>query len=84
MKIVFTGFAAMLLSVTSFACEVCEKRQPKFLQGISHGAGPDGNLDYVIVWATILVVLATLYYSVKYLVHPKEKEAGHIKTMVID
>jgi len=84
MKRVLTVLAAMLLAGTSFACDVCEKRQPKFLKGISHGGGPEGNIDYVIVWATILIVLATLYFSIQYLVRPKEKEADHIKLMVID
>lgn len=84
MKAIATTLAAMLLSLTSFACEVCEKRQPQFLRGIAHGGGPDGGLDYVIVWATILIVLATLFYAIKYLVRPREEHAGHIKLLVID
>jgi len=84
MQRLLTFLAAMLLAGTSLACDVCEKRQPKFLRGISHGGGPEGNLDYVIVWATIIVVLATLYFSIKYLVRPREKEADHIKLMAID
>ncbi|MET1056151.1 MAG: hypothetical protein ABWY16_12655 [Pedobacter sp.] len=84
MKAILTSLAAMLLSLTSFACEVCEKRQPAFLRGITHGAGPEGKLDYVIVTVTILVVLATLFYSVKYLVRPREENGDHIKTLIID
>jgi len=84
MKAILTVLAAMLLSATSFACDVCEKRQPKFLRGITHGGGPEGNFDYVIVWATILIVVVTLFYSIKYLVRPREDGAGHIKTFIID
>jgi len=74
----------MLLSVVSFACPVCEKRQPKVLRGITHGGGPDGNMDYIIIWAMVVIVLVTLYYSVKYLLFPKESNANHIKRLVID
>lgn len=84
MKKVLAIFVAMLLSGTSFACEVCEKRQPKFFKGITHGTGPDSNWDYLFVWATVLIVLVTLYYSIKYLVSPKEENASHIKTMILD
>lgn len=84
MKVILTVFAAMLLSITSFACEVCEKRQPKFLSGISHGGGPEGNLDYIIVSATAAIVIATLFYSIKYLVSPDEKDADHIKNIIIN
>jgi len=84
MKAIITFFAAMLLSVTSFACEVCEKRQPKFLRGITHGGSPEGNLDYIMVSVTIIIVLATLFYSIKYLVSPGEKNADHIKKIIID
>jgi len=84
MKAILTVFAVMLLSITSFACEVCEKRQPKFLKGITHGGSPDGNLDYVMVSVTVIIVLATLFYSIKYLVKPGEESADHIKKIIID
>lgn len=84
MKAIVTILAVMLLSTASFACDVCEKRQPKFLRGITHGGGPEGNLDYVIVWATILIVAVTLFYSIIYLVRPREESTDHIKTIIID
>ena len=67
------------LSITTYACPMCEKQQPKILRGIAHGAGPESNLDYVIVWTMVAIVLVTLFFSLKYLIKPKEKEANHIK-----
>ncbi|SHG05332.1 hypothetical protein SAMN05444396_10453 [Flavobacterium segetis] len=72
-----------LFSVGLFACPVCDKQQPKILQGIAHGAGPDGNVDYAIVIAMSIIVLITLFYSVKYIVQPKETNSNHIKRTIL-
>lgn len=73
-----------LISVGVFACPVCEKQQPKILQGIAHGAGPDGTIDYAIVIVMSIIVLITLFYSVKYLVRPKETNSDHIKRTILN
>ena len=67
------------LSIATYACPMCEKQQPKVLRGITHGAGPESNLDYVIVWSMVVIVLTTLFFALKYLIKPKENEANHIK-----
>lgn len=67
-----------------FACPACEKQQPKILRGIAHGAGPKDNWDYLIVWATVFIVLFTLYFSIKFLVKPGEKSANHIKRAILN
>jgi hypothetical protein len=72
-----------LSSVAIYACPVCDKQQPKILRGIAHGAGPDSNVDYAIVIVMSIIVLVTLFYSVKYLVKPKENEDNHIKRTII-
>lgn len=61
------------------ACEVCKKNQPKGLENITHGEGPSGTLDYIIIWTSVLIVVFTLVMSVKYLVQPKENNPDHIK-----
>lgn len=73
-----------LSSLTALACPACEKQQPKILRGITHGAGPDSNWDYVIVWATVLIVVLTLWFSVKWLIRPGEKSGQHIKNWIIE
>lgn len=73
-----------LSSLASFACPACEKQQPKLLQGITHGAGPDGNLDYVIVAIVVLIVLFTLFFSVKWLIRPGEQSQSHIKRLILN
>lgn len=67
----------------TIACPVCDKQQPKILQGISHGTGPGNQWDYVIVWVAVVVVLATLFYSVKWLIRPGEKSPNHIKNLIL-
>lgn len=74
---VFTAFSAL-------ACPVCEKQQPAMLKGISHGTGPQSNWDMVIIWITIIIVILTLYFSIKFLVKPGEKSKSHIKRYILD
>lgn len=82
------GTATLLLllsmTVTGWACPVCEKQQPKVLRGIAHGAGPDNNWDYLIVGVITVIVLITLFYSMKWLVRPGENTPDHIKRNVLD
>lgn len=73
----------LLLQGTASACELCEAQQPKFLRGITHGAGPQGNSDYVIVIAAALLVLVTLFYAIKFLVRPGERGSNHIKRTIL-
>ena len=75
----------MLLSFYwAVACPVCERNQPKFLKGITHGAGPESKWDYIIVWITVVIVLATLFFSIKWLIRPGEKSSQHIKRFILN
>lgn len=74
----------MMASGLSLACEVCSKQQPKVLRGIAHGAGPDSRWDYLIVILTSLVVLVSLYYSVRWLWKPGETNKDHIKHSIFN
>ena len=65
------------------ACTVCEKQQPELLQGITHGAGPESNWDYLIITAVAIVVLLTLIYSIKFLLWPGEESKTHIKRTIL-
>lgn len=72
------------LPLTTKACEACNAGQPEILRGLTHGTGPQGNMDYVIVAAAIIFVLVTLVYAVKFLVRPGEREADHIKRTILN
>jgi hypothetical protein len=77
----------MLLSlpgIAAMACPACEKQQPKLLRGITHGAGPSGPLDMILVWLMVGVVVLTLFYSVKWLIKPGEKSPDHIKRFILN
>ena len=69
---------------SAWACEVCKKNQPKVLEGITHGAGPQGNLDYIIIWTAVVIVTVTLLLSLKFLIRPNENNPNHIKNIVLD
>ncbi len=73
-----------LISVPLMACPVCEKQQPKLLKGITHGAGPDSNWDYLIISVMLAIVLISLYFSVKWLVKPGENKQTHIKHTILN
>lgn len=66
----------------AMACDVCQKNQPTGFKNITHGAGPSGNFDYVIMGTALIIVLATLYLSFKYLIKPQETDPDHIKNIV--
>ncbi|MEJ5963150.1 hypothetical protein [Pedobacter immunditicola] len=82
-KTILIGFLT-LFGMIANACPVCEKQQPKVLRGITHGTGPDSQLDYVIIAVTVLIVLLSLFYSVKWIIHPGEKSENHIKNLIIN
>jgi len=65
-------------------CPACEKAQPRILRGITHGAGPKSQWDYLIVWVAVIITVLTLYYSIKWLIRPGEKSAGHIKNFILN
>jgi hypothetical protein len=65
------------------ACPVCEKQQPKITQGLTHGAGPQSNWDWVIIAIISVITILTLIYSVKYLIKPGEKNEDHIKQSIL-
>lgn len=67
-----------------FACPACEKQQPKFLKGITHGTGPEGSQDYLIIGVAVIIVLLTFYYSVKWLIKPGEHANNHIKQFILN
>ena len=70
--------------VSIYACPACDKQQPKLLQGITHGTGPDGNWDYVIIAIAVMIVLLTLFYSIKWLIKPGEQAKSHIKQIILN
>ncbi len=77
-------FFLLTFHIATFACEVCERNQPKALRGIVHGAGPDSNWDYVSIGITAIIVVFTLIYSIKWLIKPNENNADHIKYSILN
>lgn len=84
MKKVLSIFTVLFFLGQKFAwaCDVCQKNQPAGLENITHGEGPSGTLDYIIIWGGVAIVAATLFYSVKYLIRPNENNPNHIKNIV--
>ena len=84
MKKIIVFLFLVVFQMTALACPVCERNQPKVLRGIVHGAGPDSNWDYVSIWITILIAVITLFFSVKWLIKPGEKNSDHIKYSILN
>lgn len=79
-------FTLLLLQVaagSALACDVCQENQPKGLENITHGPGPSGSWDYFIMYGAGIIVAITLFYSVKYLVRPKENDPNHAKNIIL-
>lgn len=68
----------------ALACDVCQRNQPKLLQDISHGTGPQATSDYFIIAGAVIIVLLTLIYSLKYMLKPGEQNPGHIKKLILN
>jgi hypothetical protein len=66
------------------ACPICEERQPKIARGLTHGAGPQSNWDWVIIALIGAVTLLTFIFSLKYLISPGEKNTDHIKQSILN
>ncbi len=73
----------VFMTILVNACPVCERNQPKVFKGVIHGVGPD-KWDYVIMWVVIIITIASLYYSVKWLIRPGETDAKHIKYSILN
>ncbi len=83
-KIMSSTVLLLFLSAMTWACPVCERNQPKMLKGITHGAGPESRWDYVIVGITAVIVLLTLFFSVKWILRPGEHSQKHIKREILN
>lgn len=81
---IFLSLCTLLLAMPIWACDVCEKQQPKALQGITHGTGPQSDLDMPIIWISAVIVLITLFFAVKFLVRPNEGDPEHIKRSILN
>jgi hypothetical protein len=79
-------FSVILLAgfMTAYSCPACKKQQPSILKDITHGSGPQSEWDYLIISGAIVVVLATLFFSLKYLLSPGEESEKHIKRLALN
>lgn len=84
MKKLFSLLVLIFASIATYACPVCEKAQPRILQGISHGVGPEGKWDIFIVSFISVIVVFTLFFSIKWLIKPGEKNTAHIKYFILN
>lgn len=85
MKIKYQILVLMTLSVQFIsACPVCDQQQPAITQGLTHGAGPQSNWDWVIIGIVAVITVLTLVYSIKFLVKPGEKSSDHIKRSILN
>ena len=74
----------LILNKESFACDACNKMQPKLTRGITHGAGPDSYLDWLWISMVFAIAIYTLVKSVKYIAKPNEDQSNHIKYHILD
>lgn len=68
----------------ALACPVCERQQPKAIRGITHGVPTGDKADYLIVSVAVLIVIVTLYLSLRYLIRPGEHDVRHIKRLILN
>ena len=79
-------FLTALLTLSTLpasACDICQKNQPAPLRGITHGTGPEGGWDMLIIWGAVAIVAVTLVLALKMLVRPGEHAKDHIKYRIL-
>lgn len=74
----------ILLANFVFACDACKLQQPKVTQSFTHGTGPESKWDWAIVALIAVITIYTLFYSLKYLIKPGEKNKDHIKNSILN
>ena len=74
----------LLLMNFVFACDACKLQQPKVTRDFTHGVGPRGDFDWIIVAVIAVITILTFIYSLKFLVKPGEKERDHIKNSIFN
>lgn len=84
MKKIITTFCFTTLQYAAFACPVCERNKANAILSLSHGSGPESQWDYAIVMVAIIIAVITLFYSVKWLINPNEKNQDHIKLFILN
>ena len=84
MKTIFLLAVVLLMKISVLACPACTRQQPRLLQGITHGTGPESQWDYVIVCVALALTVLALYYSVKWLIRPGEQSPAHIKQFILN
>lgn len=83
-KIISCIFLLTVLADIAIACEVCERNRASLLKGFTHGADPESRWDYLIVSATVIIVLLSTFYFIKWIIRPGEKSESHIKRVVLN
>lgn len=70
-------------TLSTLACDVCNRRPDSVLGWFGHGTGPQTQWDIVIVAATIAIVVMTAWLMLKALLRPADQAPDHIKQLVI-
>ena len=68
----------------AFACDACKLQQPAVTREFTHGVGPRGDYDWIIVAVIAVITVLTFVYSLKFLVYPGEKSQDHIKNSILN
>ena len=80
MKKITAFIVIVLLSAYAMACPVCDRNDTNEFKLINtHGTKPESSWDYLIVIIISVITIVALYYSVKWLRKPNEKNNDHIK-----
>lgn len=77
-------FFFLLVVNFAFACDACKLQQPKVTRDFTHGVGPRGDFDWIIVAVIAVITILTFIYSLKFLVKPGEKDRNHIKNSILN
>lgn len=84
MKKILGVIYLMLPLVSVWACPVCDRNQPKLLRGLTHGQGPQNVMDYFLPALLVVLSLLALFFTLKWLWKPGERNDNHIKRFILN
>ena len=76
-EIIICTVVLLSTAVQVFACDLCKSHQPEVLQEVTHGMGPQGTMDYILLWGAVIIVLITLILSIALLAFPKRMDKNN-------
>lgn len=79
----FIGGIFILITQVALSCPVCDREKANQVTlGLSHGAGPDHNWEWLVVAGMAGITLFALFLAIKYFIKPDNAKTNEFKKSI--